>query len=127
MGYQGFEELEVWKRARELKNEIGKLVKKFPPSERYLLSDQLIRSSRSVNSQLAEGHGRRTWPDKLRFSIIARGSLSETLNHLIDALDEGYIDEEVLNYYKKRISTVEKLLNGYIIFLDRQSKNGRPG
>ena len=127
MGYQGFEELEVWKRAREVKNEIGKLVKKFPPSERYLLSDQLIRSSRSVNSQLAEGHGRRTWPDKLRFSIIARGSLSETLNHLIDALDEGYIDEEVLNYYKKRISTVEKLLNGYIIFLDRQSKNGRPG
>ena len=49
------------------------------------LCDQLIRSSRSVNSQIAEGHGRRTNPDRLRFCVISKGPLSETLNHLIDA------------------------------------------
>src|SRR5436190_5792617 len=99
MPYQSFEDLEVWKKAKELKNEIAKLVKSFPPEERFRLADQLIRSSRSINSQIAEGHGRRTWPDRLRFCVIARGSLSETLNHLIDALDETHINEEQLNYY----------------------------
>jgi four helix bundle protein len=72
MGYQSFEDLEVWKKARELKIEISHLVKTFPPEEKYRLSDQLIRSSRSTNTQIAEGHGRKTWPDRLRFSVIAR-------------------------------------------------------
>ncbi|MFN2458058.1 MAG: four helix bundle protein [Chitinophagaceae bacterium] len=47
--------------------------------------DQIIRSSRLINTQIAEGHGRRTYPDRLRFCVIARSSLSETLNHLINA------------------------------------------
>lgn len=121
MGYQSFEELDVWKKARELKIEIAGLVKSFPAEEKYKLTDQLIRSSRSINTQIAEGHGRRTWPDRLRFCLIARGSLSETLNHLIDALDEKYINEEQLNYFRQKVYEVEKLLNGYINFLEKKS------
>lgn len=122
MGYQGFEDLEVWKKARELKIEISQLVKTFPPEEKFRLTDQLIRSTRSINGQIAEGHGRRTWPDRLRFCVIARGSLSETLNHLIDAFDENYIKNEQLNYFRNKISEVEKLLNGYINYLESKSK-----
>ncbi len=122
MAYQGFEELEVWKKSREFKNEIAQLVKTFPANERIRLSDQLIRSSRSINTQIAEGHGRNTWPDKIRFCVIARGSLSETLNHLIDAFDEKLISEEQLNYYRNKITEVEKLLNGYINYLEKRSK-----
>jgi four helix bundle protein len=120
MSYQNFEDLEVWKKARALKKEIRKLTQTFPAEEKFRLSNQLIRSSRSINAQLAEGHGRRTYPDRLRFCIIARGSLSETLNHLIDAHDENYITETVLNEYKAKISEVEKLLNGYIHFIDKK-------
>lgn len=122
MAYQSFEELEVWKKARQLKNDIFHLVKSFPSEEKYRLADQLIRSSRSVNTQIAEGHGRRTYPDRLRFCVIARGSLSETLNHLIDAFDCSYIDEEIINKFRNRVSEVEKLLNGYITFLDTKNK-----
>ena len=122
MPYQNFEELEVWKKAKELKNEIAKLVKNFPSEEKFRLADQLIRSSRGINAQIAEGHGRRTWPDRLRFCVIARGSLSETLNHLIDALDENHINEEQLNFYRNKITEVEKLLNGYINYLEKKSK-----
>ena len=122
MAYQGFEELEVWKKSREFKNEIAQLVKTFPANERIRLSDQLIRSSRSINTQIAEGHGRNTWTDKIRFCVIARGSLSETLNHLIDAFDEKLISEEQLNYYRNKITEVEKLLNGYINYLEKRSK-----
>lgn len=122
MAYQSFEELEVWKKARELKNEIAFLAKTFPAEEKYRLTDQLIRSSRSVNVQIAEGHGRKTWPDRLRFCVIARGSLTETLNHLIDACDEGIISEDVLQKLRIKINEVERLLNGYISYLDRKSK-----
>lgn len=121
MAYQSFEDLEVWKKSRELKIEISTLVKTFPPEEKYRLVDQLLRSSRSVNGQIAEGHGRRTNPDKLRFCIIARGSLSETLNHLIDAYDEKYIEQEQLNYFRNKIAEVERLLNGYISYLEKKA------
>lgn len=52
--------------------------------------------------------------------MIARGSLSETLNHLIDAWDETIISDEELKYYREQITEVEKILNGYITFLERK-------
>lgn len=121
MGYQSFEELEVWKKARMLKNDIYELTKCFPPDEKYRLTDQIIRSTRSVNTQIAEGHGRRTSPDRLRFCIIARGSLSETLNHLIDAFDCHFISLELFESFRLKVHEVEKLLAGYISFLEKRN------
>jgi four helix bundle protein len=120
MSYQSFEELLVWQKGRELRKNAFKLVKKFPPEEKYSLSDQLLRSARSVCAQIAEGHGKRTTPDKIKYCIQARGSLSETLNHLTDALDCGYIDDAVLKTFRLQINEVEKLLNGYISYLEKQ-------
>jgi len=119
MPYQSFEELSLWKKARELKNEIFELAKTFPKEEKFRLTDQLIRSSRSVQTQIAEGHGRRTNPDRIRFCIISRGSLSETLNHLIDAFDCNYITDETLSYYRNKIDEIERLMNGYINHLEK--------
>ena len=84
------------------------------------MTDQLIRSSRSINSLLAEGHGRFTYADRIHFCVQARGSLSETINHLIDAFDENYIIEEKLNHYKSQGKEIERLLNGYINYLRSQ-------
>ena len=116
-GFQSFEELDVWKKARELKNEIFQLVKTFPAEEKYRLIDQIVRSSRSINGQIAEGHGKRTNKDKINYCTQARGSLSETLNHFIDAFDCSYINTEQLQYFRNRINEVEKILNGYIRYL----------
>jgi four helix bundle protein len=120
IGYQNFEELELWKKVRLMKIELFDLVKQFPSEEKFRLIDQIIRSSRSVNTQIAEGHGRRTFPDRIRFCVIARGSLSETLNHLIDAFDCKYINEQQLQYFRSKIKEIEKLLNGYISWLEKQ-------
>ena len=122
MAYQNFEDLEVWKKGRVLKNEIFETVKSFPSEEKLRLTDQLIRSSRSVTTQIAEGHGRRTFPDRIRFCIIARGSLSETLNHFLDAVDCRYITDEQLLYYRSKIEEMERLLNGYINYLEKNIK-----
>ena len=73
--------------------------------------------SRSRGRRIAEGHGRFTYKDQLHFCIQSRGSLSETYNHLIDALDCTYINQEQLTYYKNKIDETERLLNGYIAYL----------
>lgn len=117
---KSFTDLEVWKKARALKIEIKELIISFPAEEKYRLTDQLIRASRSVGASLAEGHGRFTYKDQSHFCIIARGSLSEIYNHLIDAFDEKYISNDCLNNLKKKIDEVERILNGYITWLRKQ-------
>lgn len=115
--HQSFTELEVWKKARIFKNDAFKLTKTFPPEEKYRLTDQLIRSSRSINGNISEGHGRFTYKDQIHFCIQARGSLSESLNHLIDAFDIQAINMEQLQKFQKQIEEIKILLNGYIAFL----------
>ncbi len=61
--HQSFSELEVGKKARHLSKRIFELIRAFPNEEKYRLADQLIRASRSVNSNISEGHGRYTFKD----------------------------------------------------------------
>lgn len=116
----GFEELELWKKARVFKNEISVTAKQFPSEEKYKLTDQLIRSSRSINALITEGHGRFTYPDQIHYCVQARGSLSETINHLIDAFDENYITELQLIDFKIKGKEIERTLNGYLNFLRKK-------
>ncbi len=120
--HQSFTDLDVWKSARKLKIRIWHLVKAFPTEEKYRLCDQLIRSSRGVSSMLAEGHGKFTYKDKINYCIMGRGSLSETWNHLIDAMDSECIAKEELKSLKLDIDETAKLLNGYINFLRSQAE-----
>lgn len=116
----GFEDLELWKKVRLFKIQISELVRTFPSEEKFRLVDQLLRSSRSINALISEGHGRFTYPDQIHFCIQARGSLSETVNHLIDAFDENYITEEQLLTWKEKAKEIERVLNGYISFLRKR-------
>lgn len=116
----GFEELELWKKIREFKLEIRTISKVFPAEEKFRLTDQIIRSSRSINSLVSEGHGRFTYPDQIHYCIQARGSLTETINHLIDAFDERYISAEILEQLKQKGKEIERLINGYLIFLRKK-------
>lgn len=116
MGFKTFEELEAWKLARNIKLEIRILVKSFPSDEKYRLTDQLTRCSRSIGNNIAEGFGRYHYKDNAKFCRNARGSLMETLNHLIDAFDEDYIDKKYLDGQREKIMH-NKVLNGYIAYL----------
>lgn len=117
---RSFTELEAWRKARVLKKRIRQLTIGFPAEEKFRLTDQLIRSSRSISANIAEGHGRYTFPDQIHFCIQARGSLSETYNHCIDAYDENLITKEILLEVKSEINECERLLNGYISWLRKE-------
>jgi four helix bundle protein len=69
--YGSFEDLEVWKQCRILRQMIFTLVKQFPTSEKFTLTDQILRSSKSTCANIVEGHGRFNYQDNIRFCRIA--------------------------------------------------------
>src|SRR5665213_2554767 len=119
-----FTDLEVWKQARKIRTWVSESTKKFPADEKYRLTDQIIRSSRSIGNNIAEGHGRFHYQDNIRFCIIARGSLSETLDHLMIALDEEIITEEILQSFQTEYESCLRLINGYIQYLKNKKTEG---
>lgn len=115
-----FTELEVWKQSRKIRIWVSALAKRFPLEEKYRLGDQIIRSSRSVGNNIAEGHGRFHYQDNIRFCIMARGSLSETLDHLMIAVDEKIIEQSALDDFQLEYDSCLRLLNGYIQYLKKK-------
>lgn len=115
-------ELESWKSGRKLRRLISELVKSLPGDEKFRLKDQIIRSSRSVPANIAEGFGRYHYQENIQFCRTARGSLYETQEHLICALDEGFINEDQFNNVNEHLLLCLKILNGYIAYL-KKSKN----
>ena len=113
-----FTDLEVYKACRILRKRVRLYVEEyFPKHEKYNLTDQVIRSSRSVTANIAEGHGRYYYQDNIRFCRMSRGSLQETLEHFITAFDEEYINSETLKEFKEEYDTCMRLLNGYTRYL----------
>ena len=90
--------------------EIFYLTRNFPKEEKYSLTDQLIRSSRSIPANIAEGFRKHSEADKGRFLNIAEGSLEECRYYLILARDLGYIE---INNLWEMSEEVGRLLNGY--------------
>lgn len=114
---QSSKELEVWKQCRKLRNETWLLVNNFPVEEKHRLSDQMIHTSRTATSQIAEGYGRFHFQENEQFCRIARGSLFEYIDHLSVASDSGYISEEVRSELENLTTSCIRLLNGYINYL----------
>lgn len=114
-----FEELDCWKRANTLRVNLSALVKSFPSEEKFRLTDQIIRASRSVTANIAEGYGRFHYQEYTQFCRQSRGSLYELMDHLIVASDERYITGEQLNDYKQQISDCLAVLNGFINYLKK--------
>jgi four helix bundle protein len=119
-----FENLKCWQLAYELKKSIKKeVIINFPSSEKYELRSQLVRAARSATANIAEGWGRFHYLDSNKFYYNSRGSLSEVLDHIIEARDEGYISEEIYLKLKSMIVESLKVLNGFIFYLKREHVN----
>ena len=124
MNIRTFEDLEVWKKGREVRLFVQNVVKKFPQEEKFALLLQIRKSSRSITNNIAEGYGRFFYQENIQFCRISRGSLSETLDHMIVALDEEYITAEELNDFRALYNECLRLLNGYIGYL-KKVKSGQ--
>lgn len=107
-----FEKLKVWQEAKKLVVDVYHLLDSFPRFERYALCDQIRRAIVSVPSNIAEGSGRRSLKEQIHFLEIAYGSLMETYNQLLIAIELTYITEESVEAIKLSIDAVAKMING---------------
>lgn len=107
-----FEKLKVWQEAKKLVVDVYHLLDNFPKFEKYDLCDQIRRAIVSVPSNIAEGSGRRSLKEQIHFLEIAYGSLMETYNQLLIAIELTYITEESVEAIKPSIDAVAKMING---------------
>ena len=115
--YNDFRDLKAWKRCRDIRRTIWELCKTFPAEEKYRLSDQMIRSSRSSTACIAEGYGRYHYQENMQFCRQARGSLFELIDHVLTAEECEYITEERTQELIDMIKTSIAILNGYIKYI----------
>jgi four helix bundle protein len=80
---KSFRDLKAWQIAWQISCLVEEHTKTWPVEEKYRLTDQIIRSSRSTCDNLAEGFGRYHFNDKLRFYSDAKASLEETAGHAL--------------------------------------------
>jgi four helix bundle protein len=117
---RSFEDLDCWKKATELRRSISSLCNGFPKDEKYRITDQMIRCSRSVTNNIAEGYGRYHYQENIQFCRHSRGSLYELKDHLIICNDENIINDDTFSITNQKINECLALLNGYINFLVKQ-------
>lgn len=109
-----FTDLIAWQKAHHLAVSIYRDTLTFPHEEHFGLTSQLRRAAVSITSNIAEGFGRHTYPDRVHFYDIARGSLIEVQSQLILAKDVGYLSEERFTDLIAGSDLTHKILMGLI-------------
>lgn len=107
-------ELDVWVEARKLVNQVYLITSDFLKEETYRITNQIRTCSVSIPSNIAEGCGRQTSKNIIRFLYISRGSLYELETQLYLSNDLKFISKQKLNNILSQIETCKKLLNGFI-------------
>ena len=121
MSVQSFEDLNVWKRARELVNIIYKITKNKKFFQDKGLVDQIRRAAVSILSNISEGFERGSNVEFIQFLYIAKASCGEVRCQIIIAFDQGYIDEGEVTEIKELTMRVSGMIGNLISYL-RKSK-----
>jgi len=113
--YHGYKDLKVYKLAYELAMGIFGLTKTFPKTEKYSLTDQIVRSSRSVTANIAEAWKKRRYSKMFISKIVdSAGEAGETEVWLSYSYDCGYINKEKHDYFIQGYDEVNRMLYGMI-------------
>jgi four helix bundle protein len=115
MQYKGYRDLKVYQLAYRLATEIFNETKRFPSDERYSLTDQIRRSSRSIPANIAEAWKKRIYSKMFVNKIIdCAGEAGETEVWLEIAKDAGYLVIDKYNYFIAAYDEVNRMLYSMI-------------
>jgi four helix bundle protein len=109
-----YRKIAAWERSHHLTLDVYRFTKGFPTEERFGLISQMRRAAYGVPSNIAEGSGRDTKRDYLRFLFIALGSLKETEYFLLLACELGYLSESDYIATTERVNASFATLHGLI-------------
>lgn len=111
--YFRFENLEVWKDAREFASLVYKITAAFPKSEQFGLTNQIRRASVSVVLNIAEGSVKGSDADFKRFLKMSQGSLHETITGFYLAIDQKYLAQKEFDQVYDFALKVNAKLNAF--------------
>ncbi len=117
-----FRDLIAWQKAMQLARKVYQATEVMPKSERFGLIVQMRRAAVSVPSNIAEGHGRQSRVDYLRFLKVARGSLMELQTQLILSEDLGFLSPSP--ELSELLAETDRVLQGLIRSLEKLNKVG---
>jgi len=120
---KSFKELKVWQKSYKLCLKVYKITKKFPKTEVYSFTSQMRRAALSIPCNIAEGYGRKTTPDYLRFLYMSYGSICELETQILLAGDLEYIETESLSELQSDFGEVERMLKALIKSIERKNSN----
>jgi len=115
-------DLDIYKMAEELADKIWYICIKWDYFARETIGKQMVQAADSISTNLAEGHGRFHFKDRLNFCYFARGSLEETESWLLKAERRGLMQIQN-NGIKQLIEVLPKRLNAYIRSIKRTTEN----
>ena len=119
---EDYRDLLVWRRSMELVKQVYIVTKHLPKEELFVLTSQLRRAVNSIPSNIAEGYGRHSQNDYLRFLNIARGSKNEVETQLQICLMLDYLKPETISAAQTLCTEVGKMLNSLINTVETQRK-----
>lgn len=121
---EGFEDLNVWQKARELVKLIYRLTKTKDFSKDYSLIDQIRRASTSIMSNIAEGFERGSNKEFIQFLYIAKGSCGEVRSQLYVAIDQDYISNDDFSNAKNSCVKISAMISNLINYLKTSEMKG---
>jgi len=117
---QSYQDLIVWQRGMDLTEEIYRLTETMPQTERYGLISQMQRASVSIPANIAEGWGRQSTGDYIRFLRIAQGSAAELETELLLAQRLELVKPEATDQAMATLTEVRKMVRSMISTLQRK-------
>ena len=96
----------MWQSAMKVAEKVFAATVKLPPKEDYGFTPQIRRSALRISSDIAEACGRNRALDKAQYHYIARGAVTETLNHLEYGRRVGYLDAETVGQISALLSSL---------------------
>lgn len=121
---QSFEEIESWKKAREICRILGKYVDEGRFKNSYRLIHQIEGSSGSIMDNIAEGFERGTKGEFITFLGYAKGSCGELRSQLYRAMDRKFILQEEFNMIQELVLQISGLLQNFISYLQKTEIQG---
>ena len=118
---ESYKDLIAWQRGMELVEQVYRITSTFPSQEKFGLTSQVRRAAVSIPANIAEGYGRRTRVDYVRFLDIARGSANEVETHLLLGLRLNFATGDDIAVALELINEVQKVLRGLAESLRRMS------
>ena len=120
---KSYKDLVVWQKSMSLVTEIYKITRSFPKEEMYGLVYQIRRCAISIASNIAEGYGRQSTTDYVRYLQISRGSLYELQTQLEVCVNIKYVNKSDYNNLSQLSDEIGKMLN-ILIKKVKESKKG---